>query len=133
MGWTDQLLTGIQEIDAQHQTLFDSISRLEQAVTGAEKWDAVHYALTDLADFVRIHFAVEESLMHLHDYPDIAAHIVEHHHFAQKVADFTERSVRVDVTSDMVEFLRTWLAHHIGEVDHAYVPHLRTQPVARAA
>lgn len=127
-----ELLTGIGEIDAQHQLLFDSVSRLEGAVAGKERWDAVHYALTDLTDFAHIHFSVEEALMRLHDYPDFEAHLAEHRRFTRKLAEFTERSVRTDVADDMIEFLRKWLIHHIGETDKAYLPCLRTHTIAVA-
>ena len=130
MGWTDSLLTGIKEIDEQHQVLFDVIERLEQAVTSEDKWSAVHYALVELDNFVKIHFAVEEALMRLHDYPDLDAHIGAHRAFTVALAEIKQHSIRQDVSGEMTKLLRDWLVGHIGGMDKAYVPKLRTAPVA---
>lgn len=130
MGWTDELLTGIAEIDAQHQVLFDCLKRLKEAISLEERWSVCHFALDEVADFARIHFAVEESLLRLHGYPALAAHIAEHRAFSAELLDIKERSLRSDVTDETVAFLENWLRRHIGETDHAYLPHLRTAPVA---
>lgn len=129
MGWTDELLTGIDEIDRQHQVLFDCIARLEHAVTGEERWSAVHFALEEVSEFSRIHFAVEEALMRLHDYPDFDAHIDEHRAFVVELNTLKEKSIRTDVGDEMVAFLKKWLARHIHEIDQQYVPHLRSANV----
>lgn len=132
MGWTDELLTGIAEIDAQHQVLFDCLKRLEESITSEDRWSVCHFALEEISDFVRIHFAVEEALLRLHEYPDLDAHVAEHRAFSRDVLAIKERSIRSDVTDDMVAFLKRWLRTHIGTTDHAYLPHLRTAPIAIA-
>lgn len=124
MGWTDKLLTGIHEIDQQHQVLFDVVARLEQAVTAEEKWSAVHFALVELSSFVSIHFTVEEALMRLHGYPDLDSHIAAHSVFAADLAEIKQHSIRQDVSTEMTTMLKNWLVSHIGVVDKAYVPHL---------
>ena len=129
-GLADTLLTGIQEIDVQHQVLFDVIARLEQAVTSAERWSAVHFAIVELTGFANIHFAVEEALMRLHAYPDLEAHIAQHRTFSANLADIEAHSIRHDVSARMLAMLRDWLVNHIGGADRAYVPHLRTAPIA---
>lgn len=129
----DKLLTGIQEIDAQHQVLFDVISRLELAVTSEDRWSAVHFGLVELAGYVNVHFAVEEALMHLHGYPDLEAHIAEHRHFSADLRELETNSIRrKDVSGTMLAMLRAWLINHIGGADLAYVPHLRTAPIVAA-
>lgn len=130
MGWTDNLLTGIHEIDQQHQVLFDVVARLEQAVTSDDKWSAVHFALVELNSFVNVHFAVEEALMRLHGYPDPEAHIAAHRAFSVDLLEIKQRSIREDVSAGMTNMLKEWLVGHIGVVDKQYVPHLRTAPVA---
>lgn len=129
MGWTDKLLTGIHEIDQQHQVLFDVVARLEQAVTSEEKWSAVHFAVVELTSFVNVHFAVEEALMRLHGYPDLDAHIAAHRVFSADLAEIEKHSIRQDVSAEMTNMLRSWLVGHIGVVDKAYVPHLRTAAI----
>ncbi len=133
MGWTDSLLTGIKEIDEQHQVLFDVVARLEQAVSREDKWSAVHFALVELNAFVKIHFAVEEALMRLHDYPDLDAHIASHRAFSAALADISRHSIREDVSEAMTALVKSWLVQHIGKEDRAYVPHLRKSRLSGAA
>lgn len=128
-GWTDSLLTGINEIDAQHQVLFDVAARLNQAVTSEDKWSAVHFALDELTDFVHVHFTVEEALLRLHGYPAIDAHIAEHRKFSADLARIKQHSIRDDVSAEMTALVKNWLVNHIGITDKAYVPYLRTAPV----
>lgn len=130
-GWTDNLLTGIHEIDQQHQVLFDVVARLNLAVTSDEKWSAVHFALDELTDFVNIHFAVEEALLRLHGYAALEAHIAEHRKFSAELAEIREHSIRGDVSAEMTALVKNWLINHIGITDQAYVPYLRTAVVAR--
>ena len=129
MGWTDNLLTGIHEIDQQHQVLFDVVARLEQAVTSDDKWSAVHFALVELDGFVKVHFAVEEALMRLHGYPDLEAHIAAHRAFSADLVDIKQHSIRKDVSTEMTAMLKAWLVHHIGVVDKSYVPFLRAAAI----
>jgi hemerythrin len=133
MGWTDSLLTGIYEIDQQHQVLFDALARLEQTVTSDDKWSAVHFALVELTSFVNIHFAVEEALMRLHGYPGLEEHINAHRAFSSDLVAIKQLSIREDVSSEITSMLRDWLVGHIGVVDKAFVPHLRTAAVVTAA
>jgi hemerythrin len=133
MGWTDALLTGIKEIDDQHKVLFEVIARLELAVSEEDKWSAVHFSLVELTSYVTIHFAVEEALMRLHDYPDLDAHIGSHRAFSAALADIKKHSIREDVSEAMTTLVKTWLVQHIGKEDLAYVPHLRSAPLAGSA
>lgn len=124
MEWKDEFSVGIPEIDAQHQTLAGCIALLEDAVTSQQRWLAVHSALVRLSDFVRIHFAVEESLMHIHGYPELSRHIDEHRQFAAKLTALQAGSLRVDVSGEMVAFIQKWLREHIMTSDKHYAAYL---------
>lgn len=129
----DLPLTGISEIDAQHMTLFDLLTRLEAAIGTSSSWAAVHFALVELTDYVRIHFTVEEALMRLHDYPELDQHIAQHHEFVSVLARLKREAILSDIGHEVVRFLRNWLVTHIGRSDQDYVPHLRTGPVGGLA
>lgn len=133
MDWTDDLLTGIDEIDRQHQILFVCLARLEQSVSAEERWSAVHFALAEVSDFAHIHFAVEEALLRLHGYPLLEAHIAEHRAFVRELGVIGKHSLHADVSDEMVKFLQTWLVNHIGKSDHQYVPCLRSVGVVTSS
>jgi hemerythrin len=131
MGWTKDLLTGIYELDVQHHVIFDIVARLDSTIGTDDKWSTVHFALVELSNFVQVHFAVEEALLRLHDYPDLSAHVAEHRTFSAKLAEIKQHSIRQDVSVQMADWLKTWLVMHIGGSDRAYVAHLRTAPLAK--
>ena len=81
MSLADELLTGIQEIDEQHEILFDTLETLKNVVAAGDGWSAAYFALSELLQFTRTHFTVEEALMRLHNYLDIEKHIAEHQMF----------------------------------------------------
>jgi hemerythrin len=123
MVWKQEFSVGIHEIDEQHKTLSDCIVSLENAIVGGERWSAVHIALANLADFARIHFAVEESLMRIHDYPGLEEHIHEHWQFSEDLKRLKEKALTADVSKEMIAFIRSWLDKHVVESDKRYALH----------
>jgi hemerythrin len=123
MKWKKEFSVGIHEIDEQHKTLSDCIESVEQAVVGRERWSAVHSAFIRLEEFARIHFAVEESLMRIHDYPGLEEHIHEHWQFSDNLKRLKEKSLTADVSQEMIAFIRAWLDQHVITSDKRYALH----------
>jgi hemerythrin len=123
MKWRTEFSVGIEEIDEQHKVLADCVTLIENAVIGKERWLAVHSALVRAADFARIHFAVEESLMRIHAYPALERHIVEHRKFSDVLESLQTRSLSADVSEEMIPFLRGWLEEHVPMHDQPYASH----------
>jgi hemerythrin len=105
------------------------IALVETAVTTQQRWSAVHSALGWLADFARIHFAVEESLMRIHRYPELERHVVEYLEFADQLRQLQESSLRVDVSEEMVTFLQKWLHQQVMTSDKHYAARMPTAGV----
>ena len=123
MKWGKELSVGIREIDEQHRTLADCVTFVEQAVIGKQRWIAVHSALIRTADFARIHFAVEESLMRIHAYPRLEQHIVAHRRFTEHLAQLQHKALTIDVSEEMIAFIKGWLEAHVPSEDLAYASH----------
>ena len=124
MVWTREFSVGIHEIDLQHKALSDCIDALEFAIFGRERRSAVHRALAKLDDFARVHFAVEESLMRIHDYPGLEDHVHEHWQFSEALAKLKEKAFTADVYRDTIAFIRGWLDQHVVESDEQYALHV---------
>lgn len=127
MKWKKEFSVGIQEIDEQHKTLADCITSIEQSVDGQERWLAVHSALVRAADFARIHFAVEESLMRIHAYPRLEEHIVAHRRFTDDLERLQKKALTADVSEEMIAFIRGWLEIHVPTHDLPYATHFLTR------
>ena len=124
MQWTNEILIGIDEIDAQHRALAEGIALLESAVAKHERWSVVHSALVQLVDGLRIHFAVEESLMRIHGYPEIERHAAEHQAFAERLRQLQALSLSMDVSEDTIAFVQDWKREHIVKSDKHYAARL---------
>jgi hemerythrin len=123
MEWKQEFSVGIHEIDEHHKILADCIASLEEAVVERQRWSIMHSTLIRLVDFTRIHFAVEESLMRIHDYPDLHEHANEHSRFSDDLKRLEEKALTVDVSREMIAFIRSWLDTHVMTSDKRYALH----------
>lgn len=122
--WSDEFSVGLEEIDAQHHILVDCLNRLHDAIHERKSQDEVVAVLGALGDYTRIHFAVEESLMRVFEYPDYPAHKAEHEKLLAQFVEKAEkcRSGRVSANLELLQFLRSWLTDHIIHGDKKYAP-----------
>ena len=123
MEWTKDLSVGIHELDEQHKTLVECVSAIEQSVSQGERWSEVHSTLVRLRNFTEMHFAVEESLMRIHEYPGLDEHANEHRGFSDSLVALQEASLKTDVRLEMIAFLRRWIEWHIPAHDKPYAFH----------
>lgn len=70
--WSEDLSVGIQEIDEQHKELVPLLNRLRDAVVAHHGYAACSEILDQLAQYTRVHFIVEESLMRILHYVEQA-------------------------------------------------------------
>lgn len=124
MDWRKEYSIGIPEIDAQHKQLFECIDRLESAGDGRQRELAVYYVMEQLNDYARVHFAVEEIVMRLFDYPGLDAHASEHRAFTEKLKELESSELIEDIHLQAGKFLREWLVQHIQGSDKRYAAYL---------
>ena len=78
-------------------------------------------------DYTKYHFAREEELMRINQYPGYAAHKKLHENMTEKVSQYIE-AYRIDKTQaidHILLFLKTWLINHIKGSDQEYAPYLK--------
>lgn len=68
--WKEEFSVDHAEIDTQHKRLFQLAGDLHAAMTEGKGKEALSKTLSNLIDYTKHHFACEERLMQLHDYPD---------------------------------------------------------------
>ena len=124
MHWKAEYSVGIDEIDKQHRVLLDYFSLIEDAVAAGGSWSSLHFILIQLRDYARIHFSVEETLMHMFAYPGAAEHVSLHQGFFAKLKELEQLSLTTDVTKGTVDFLHNWLLDHIMGADKGYARHI---------
>ncbi|EXJ12631.1 bacteriohemerythrin [Imhoffiella purpurea] len=120
--WSDALSVGIEEIDAQHRVLVELVNEMHDAIQEHHASEAIHGILDKLAEYTRIHFAVEESLMRILDYPDYEVHKHQHEELIRTLRDLQDKvaSGKTAVGFELMHFLKLWLTKHIIESDKEY-------------
>jgi hemerythrin len=120
--WSDDLSVGIQEIDEQHKELVLLLNRLHDAVVARHGSAACVEILNQLAEYTRVHFIVEESLMRILHYPDFEQHKGEHEALVEQVVALQQKlgSGQAAITFELLHFLKLWLTKHIAGSDRRY-------------
>lgn len=130
--WGPELSVGIEEIDNQHRVLVNLLNDLNAATLAHHGAQEAPQILEKLIDYTRIHFAVEESLMRLFDYPDYESHKDSHDKLVEEVLRLRHRVVveRKPITFELLHFLKKWLTIHIMESDAHYTPYFLSRGIA---
>ena len=121
--WSEDLSTGIHDIDAQHIALIGQFNDLMEACAQKKGKDEVGRFLTFLTGYVHRHFDDEERAMAKNVYDGIEAHIKEHDQYRKQLAklkdDIITRGVTDQVVSDAVWVAADWFVAHIKRTDQA--------------
>jgi hemerythrin len=118
--WTEDLNTGIQVIDNQHQRIVEYINTLDD-VSRIPDREVVGKVVGDLIDYTYSHFAFEEALMEEAGYEYLSIHQNTHNSFCERIDQFRKRfDDGEDIAESLAELLRTWLINHIMSDDESY-------------
>lgn len=120
---TDQLRTGVELIDRQHEEFF---ARANQLLAKCDSPDALNEEdINQTLDFIWVytieHFATEEELMNNYDYPAIDSHRRAHMEFRKQYMSYRKQIQRSGVNQDTMRnlmfFMRDWFFHQISTHD----------------
>lgn len=77
--WDDETMSVlVDDIDHQHQELLEIVNRLHQSIMKRTSREEGPEILQHLEMYTVAHFATEESLMRIFEYPDYPAHKAQH-------------------------------------------------------
>jgi len=127
--WNDELSVGIQEIDEQHKVLVGLVNEMHDAIHARHGSEVSSEILARLADYTRIHFAVEESLFRIFDYPGYEEHKAQHDELIKEILELQEKisTGQSNISFQLLHFLKMWLTQHILDSDKEYSPYLLKQ------
>ena len=121
--WNTDLVTGVRQIDLQHQELIELINELESAHESGQNDLALADVLPRLTSYALFHFGTEEGLMAnvAVNTPYALHHLGEHRLFAEKVTQMKAESGENSEQSvaQLLDYLKTWLLEHIMKTDKA--------------
>jgi hemerythrin-like metal-binding protein len=127
--FTDDLLTGLDDVDAQHRQLFDLANRVVEHECHKGEDGQFFAALAFLSDYVQYHFAAEELAMKRASYPETELHQRAHQDFRELIGEFVEVSLEVpnvaELSARLTEVISGWLTAHIRAADRDLARYLR--------
>lgn len=131
INWSPMLAVGVQEIDDQHKVLVELVNKLNDAMHAGQGKAALQGVLNELVRYTQYHFGTEERLMARHGYAAAAGHKGEHQKFIAEVSAFKKKfdSGNAMISSEIMNFLRDWLARHILGSDKAFAKSLQAAGV----
>jgi hemerythrin len=126
LAWSNIYSVGVKEIDEQHKKLVEMANQLNDSMHAGQGKEALGKILAELVRYTQYHFATEERLMDRHQYAHAAAHKQEHKDLVKAVGDFKGKFDRGDaaLTTELMNFLRDWLAKHIMSSDKTFAKDL---------
>ena len=128
IGWRDDLLTGVTEIDDQHRELFERFGSLLTACKDGKGNEEVLRLFTFLDEYVISHFAAEERIMRSCDYRDYLEHRQQHQQFVRKLAElkrqFRDEGAGLSLVISTNQMMIEWLTRHIEKMDKEFAGQL---------
>ncbi len=118
---------GIPELDVQHEEIYSIISSLIEAAESNDKWQLVHYILVRLHELLRIHFAVEESVMRLIEFPELHQHKEMHKDLMDRVGQLKNDALTGKNTEGIDLKAKHDFVLHILDHDVSFAEFLKAQ------
>lgn len=121
--FTDDYLTGIALIDAEHKELFRIVDKANQLVKSFDTlsgYDNIIQILNELKEYTKEHFADEEEYMEGIHYDGLSAQKRAHEAFIDKLDNIDLDQIDADPQAylqELLEFLLGWLINHILYTD----------------
>lgn len=131
LAWNNMYSVKIKQFDNEHKKLIDLINQLHDAMKVGKGSEVLGNVLKSLIDYTSTHFASEERLMKLHNYPDYESHKKEHNMLVMQVLDVQKKlqAGQAPITQNVMNFLKEWLVKHIQGEDSKYGPYLNGKGV----
>ena len=124
--WQQSIVTGVAEVDVEHQLQVRLVESLQRAVATRQGRDTIGALLTQLADASNVHFMSEELLMRLHSWARYQAHVEEHRRLLE---DLDALRALFDQGDDAglqegAGRVQAWLISHIRGMDRAFAEYV---------
>lgn len=117
INWTDNLKTGIDAIDYQHQLLFETINKLDGAKTDKITFLEV---VIELQIYISEHFNTEEKFMNSSGYSDYYPHKESHEKFIIEYKEKFKQMLQdesIEIAPELIIFVENWLSAHYTNED----------------
>ena len=120
LGWKDIYSVNNKDIDKEHKKLFDIASKAFEEVNDKDKVNRIRKTLTELYDYMKIHFKNEEKYMKEISYPKIEEHKKLHANIIKTLNEFVKDLPELDILiaeKELANIIEITLVQHIIQED----------------
>ncbi|HIJ37937.1 MAG TPA: hemerythrin family protein [Rhodospirillaceae bacterium] len=124
--WGSEMSVGSELLDGHHRMIIDCLNQLHPLLDGNGNEAQLAKVLTQLEEFVLLHFSEEEQAMRHAGYPDWRAHKDQHDRMYDVVFNLkadAEHGRALDARH-LFDLVYNWLLDHILGTDKQYQPFL---------
>lgn len=127
MKWNSNLAIGIEAIDNQHKQIFEHLLALENSVAKRDPWHILRFLVSQLAEYMKFHLAVEEALLEIVRYPQRADHCLAHARLMDQIAELEKQLQRTGSEKSLVNFFEDWFIRHVLADDRLYAAYVKEE------
>ena len=134
--WKDRYKLNIEEVDRQHQKLFEIGGRaydLTLLSNAFDRYDEIVAVIDELLAYTEYHFKFEEDFLTQYNYPLLTQHLSEHTYYVAKIKSLSSGDLdknQVKTLQDIVDFLSQWISSHIVLEDRKYTSFLKEKGIS---
>lgn len=131
INWEPKYSVNVELIDNQHKSLVETINLLHDAMKQGKSKEVLGGILDNLINYTKEHFTTEENFFQKFDYKEKNAHKLEHDNFVRKAVEFKKSydSGNTVISSEVLNFLSTWIKNHILVSDKKYSEFLNSKGI----
>jgi hemerythrin len=125
--WKESYRIGVEEIDQQHQRLFEIANQAYDLLKNdllTDKYDRIVRIIEELRDYTIYHFGYEENYMASIKYKKMLSHKVIHDDFIAKINEVNLDNVdenQDQYLTELLDFVVQWIEQHILGTDKLIV------------
>ena len=120
MQWIADYKTGIEAIDEHHESIFERINEVLDALDQGREVSTIKRLLILFESFLASHFALEEMLQERYVYPDFSSHSDEHKQLAKifsgLILSLESGGASPYIAKDLKESIVSWWASYMAHM-----------------
>lgn len=129
--WEEPFAIHVAQMDDHHKRLIFIANNTMELLFNHSEPELLSNAFDALIDYSRYHFAAEEKLLALYNYPDLNGHSKKHAKLIQQIMHYKDRVLCGDVPDrkGFLNFIEQWLVRHVLDEDRKYGAFLNAKGV----
>lgn len=127
--WDESLVLGFEQIDNQHQQIFEHFNKLSEAAALGKSKEVIEELTAFLFDYAHVHFTTEDKIMLEYRYPKIEEQRHEHGAFVRNANGLMKRieveGATREIAAEITKTLLLWIVQHIKKHDKQLVEYIK--------